>query len=59
VAARLWTVMRRRMPYVICDVDGTPINPEQAKQIITEQWTVTDEVRRRRRSSKTRATLEA
>lgn len=55
LAERLWTVMRRRMPYVICDVDGSPVNPQQAKQIIAEQWTVTDEVRRRRRSSKKRA----
>jgi transposase len=55
LAERLWTVMRRRMPYVICDIDGTPISPQQAKQAIAEQWTVTDEVRRRRRSNKKRA----
>lgn len=55
LAERLWTVMRRRMPYVICDIDGTPVSPQQAKQIIAEQWTVTDEIRRRRRSSKNRA----
>jgi transposase len=55
LAERLWTVMHRRMPYVICDADGTPISPEQAKQIIAQQWTVTDEVRRRGRSSKKRA----
>jgi transposase len=53
LAERLWTVMNRRMPYVICDIDGTPVAPEQAKQIIAEQWTVTDDVRRRRRSRKT------
>ena len=52
LAERLWTVMRRRMPYVICNVDGTPVTPEQAKQLIAEQWTVTDETRRRRRSNK-------
>jgi transposase len=55
LAERLWTVMRRRMPYVICDIDGTPLSPEQAKAVIAEYWTVTDEVRRRRRSSKNRA----
>jgi Transposase IS116/IS110/IS902 family len=55
LAERLWTVMHRRMPYVICDLDGTPVTPEQAKHLITEQWTVTEEVRRRRRSNKTRA----
>jgi transposase len=55
LAERLWTVMRRRMPYVICDTDGSPVTPEQAKQLIAEQWTVTEDVRRRRRSNKTRA----
>ena len=37
---RFWAVMRRGMPYVICDTDGTPVTPAQAKQIIAEQWTV-------------------
>jgi hypothetical protein len=46
--------MDRGMPYVICDIDGTPVTPEQAKQIIAERWTVPEEVRRRRRSSKAR-----
>ena len=45
--------MNRQMPYVICDIDGTPVTPEQAKQIIAQYFTVPDEVRRRRRSSKT------
>ena len=45
--------MNRQMPHVICDIDGTPVTPEQAKQIITQHFTVPDEVRRRRRSSKT------
>jgi Transposase IS116/IS110/IS902 family len=31
-----------------------PGHPEQAKQIITERWTVPEEVRRRRRSRKTK-----
>ncbi|TWH68165.1 hypothetical protein JD77_03154 [Micromonospora olivasterospora] len=26
LAERLWVVMRRRMPYVICDVDGIPVS---------------------------------
>ena len=45
--------MNRQMPYVICDIDGTPVTPEQAKRIIAQDFTVPDEVRRRRRSSKT------
>jgi hypothetical protein len=54
LAERAWAVMDRGMPYVICDIDGTPVTPTQAKQIIAEHWTVPEEVRRRRRSSKTR-----
>jgi transposase len=52
LAQRFWAVMRRGMPYVICDTDGTPVTPAQAKQIIAEQWTVPAEVRSRRRSKK-------
>jgi transposase len=54
LAERAWTVMDRGMPYVICDIDGTPVTPEQAKAIIAQRWTVPEEVRRRRRSRKTR-----
>ena len=53
LAERAWAVMNRQMPYVICDIDGTPVTPEQAKRIIARDFTVPDEVRRRRRSSKT------
>jgi transposase len=52
LAERAWVVMDRGMPYVICDTDGTPLTPEQAKQIIAERYTVPEEVRRRRRSRK-------
>jgi topoisomerase IA-like protein len=51
-AERAWTVMDRGMPYVPCDTDGTPVTPEQAKQIIAERYTVPEQVRRRRRSRK-------
>jgi transposase len=53
LAERAWTVMRRRMPYVVCDTDGTPVTPAQAKKIIADQWTVSTEIRSRRRSKKT------
>ena len=53
LAERGWAVMRRRMPYVICDTDGTPITPTEAKKVIAEQWTVPAETRSRRRSTKT------
>jgi len=52
LAERAWTVMDSGMPYVICDTDGTPLTPEQAKQIIAQRYTVPEEVRRRRRSRK-------
>ena len=44
--------MARGEPYIICDLDGRPVTPEQAKRLIAERFTVTLEVRRRRRSTK-------
>ena len=52
LAERAWLVMGRGTPYVVCDIDGTPVDPWQAKQIIAERYTVTEETRKRRRSSK-------
>jgi hypothetical protein len=40
------------MPYVICDTDGRPVEPDQARTIIAEHWTVPTDVRARRRSKK-------
>jgi transposase len=54
LAERTWAVRKRGTPYELRDVDGTPVTPEQAKQIIAERWTVPDDVRRQRRSKKTR-----
>jgi transposase len=53
LAERAWTVMNRRMPYVICDTTGQPVTPDEAKKIIDENWAVTADVRARRRSRKT------
>jgi hypothetical protein len=44
--------MHRGMPYVICDTDGRPVTPTEAKTIIAQQWTVPTDVRARRRSKK-------
>jgi transposase len=55
LAERAWTVMRRGQPYLICDTDGRPVTPEQARKIITERWTVPAEIRARRRSKKGKA----
>jgi transposase len=52
LATRLHAVLVRQMPYVVCDVDDTPVDPATAKQIIAERWTVPVEVRVRRRSRK-------
>ena len=40
LAERLHAVLVRGMPYVVCDTDGTPVDPATAKQIIAEHWTV-------------------
>lgn len=53
LAERFWAVMNRATPYVICDTDGRPVDPDQAKAIIAEHCTVPPEVRARRRSKKT------
>lgn len=52
LAERAFVVMRRGTPYVVRDVDGRPVSPEEAKAIIAERFTVTPEVRARRRSTK-------
>ena len=52
LAERFWAVMNRGMPYVICDTDGRPVTPDEAKAIIAEHWTVPADVRARRRSKK-------
>lgn len=52
LAERFWVVMNRQMPYVICDTEGRPVTTDEAKAIIAEHWTVTAEVRARRRSRK-------
>ena len=44
--------MHRGTPYVVCDVDGRPVSSEEAKAIIAERFTVSEEVRRLRRSKK-------
>ena len=44
--------MNRQMPYVICDTDGRAVTPNEAKEIIARDWTVTADTRARRRSKK-------
>jgi hypothetical protein len=51
LAERAWLTLARGEPYRICDLDGRPVTPEQAKQLIAERVTVPTEVRRRRSST--------
>jgi transposase len=51
-AERSWLTMARGEPYVVWDLQGQPVTPEQAKRLIAEHFTVPPEVRCRRRSTK-------
>ena len=48
LAERSWAVMARGEPYVLRDIDGREVTPAEAKAIIAERYTVSDEVRARR-----------
>src|SRR5262249_39546012 len=52
LAERAWAALNRGTPYVICDNNGDPVTPAEAKQIIADRWTVPEEIRKRRRSRK-------
>jgi Transposase IS116/IS110/IS902 family len=55
LAERFWgAVQASGEPYVLRDVDGREVSIEQARRIIATRYTVPEEVRRRRRSSKPR-----
>ncbi|MGH9226658.1 MAG: IS110 family transposase, partial [Acidimicrobiales bacterium] len=53
LAERAWIVMSSGKPYQLRDVDGTPVTAAEARDIIRQRYTVSEEVRRRRRSRKT------
>jgi transposase len=52
LARRLWRVLESKQAYELRDVDGRPVDAAEAKAIIAERYTVTEDVRRRRRSKK-------
>ena len=52
LAERAWAVLNRGTPYVICGNNGNPVTPAEAKKIIADNWTVPEDVRKRRRSRK-------
>ncbi len=49
LGTRLAAVLREGRPYVVCDVDGTPVDARAAKRIIAERYTVPAHVRAARR----------
>ncbi len=55
---RIGVVLREDRPYQLQDLDGTPITPERARQIIAEHFTVPEEVRKRNSKAKRRERRE-
>ena len=52
LAERAWLTLSKAEPYIIRDLQGRPISPQRARELIAEQFTVPADVRRRRRSNK-------
>lgn len=52
LADRAWVVMSRQQPYVLRDLDGNPITVPEGKAIVSANFKVPEEVRRRRRTKK-------
>ncbi|MBE3144465.1 MAG: transposase [Planctomycetes bacterium] len=55
---RVWVVVAKDKPYELRDVDGRPVTPEQARQIIAEKYTVPEEVRKRNNRKARRERIE-
>lgn len=53
LVTRLAACWRNGTPYIIRDVDGTPVDPDTAKDICDRDWKVTREIRRNRSSHRT------
>jgi transposase len=56
---RVGVVLREDRPYQLRDVDGTPLSPERARQIIAQRYTVPEDVRQRNRKAARRERREA
>lgn len=59
MASRVLHVLKENTPYEIRDVDGTVITRQQARQIIVENWTVPDNVRKRLRKKKNEPLIDS
>jgi hypothetical protein len=44
---RVYLILKKDRPYELRDVDGVAVTPEQARAIITQRYTVPEEVRTR------------
>ena len=51
LAGRTFSVMARGEPYIIRDVDDTPVTVAEAREIIAARYQVPEDVRRRRRAA--------
>jgi hypothetical protein len=51
-------VLRENRPYELRDVDGKPISKEQARKIIAERYTVSEEVRNHNSKRRRREQVE-
>jgi transposase len=50
---RIVACWRSNSPYIIRDLDGTPLTATQGRQIVTQHFTVSSELRRQRRTATT------
>lgn len=48
--SRIVACWRRGTPYLIRDVDGTPLMPDEARRIVLERYQVSEDLRARRRT---------
>jgi transposase len=52
LARRLWRTLHDQRPYILRDTDSRPVTKTEAKAIIAQRYTVSEDIRRRRRSKK-------
>jgi hypothetical protein len=48
---RIVACWRSQQPYVLRDIDGSPVTKEQARAIIAERYAIPDDLRARRRTT--------
>lgn len=58
LSARVLAVLREDKPYVLRDIDGRLVSPEEARKIILAKYKVPEEIRKERRRRKTPGTFK-